>query len=147
MSHSKIRIVVACAIGVPGTILVGSLAAFAVILGIGSLLISPNPQSTPPPSWEHAAVMIIWGVAGVLGLIGFWAWVLSHRPLSRNRRRIIDSSVIVGVVAAAPLVISDTLYGVLAFLGCLAGIGILIDGHQSNPLLNPDARQETPRAG
>ena len=139
MSNGTIHALIAVVIGLPGTILIGALAGFAVILGIGSLLRTPMPHETPTPSLEILA-MIFWGIAGLFGLIGFWFWVLSQRPLSRNHRRIMDLFVFVGIVAAAPLVLAGPLYGGLAFLGCLTGIAILIDSRRTNYQVERDAK-------
>jgi len=75
------------------------------------------------------AAYFLWALLGVVGLGGFWIWVLA--PLrSRKRRILVGICIFAGVVAAIPWTVSGARagdwIGLLLAVTCLAGTVIAI---------------------
>ena len=46
---------------------------------------------------------LLWGIAGVVGLCGFWVWIFSRAPLSKRRCAFLTSLICVGIGAAVSI--------------------------------------------
>jgi hypothetical protein len=97
-------------VGVPVTIL----GAFYVVTGVMFSALALIEIDTTAGS-----VPLLWCIAGLLGLIGFWLWVF--QPPQPSKRQLVIHAVLValGVAAMAPLAVSDG--SILAIAGMLAG--------------------------
>lgn len=136
---------IAVLVGVPVTALYLPFAVIVIVAG-GAASLDAIPQG--PLKMLKAGALALWGFAGLVGLLGFWAWMFSRASISRSRRTVLAICIFIGVCAVFPLVGTVSyVYAALTALGC--AVGLIICGWLVLPNLplNPDARQEQPRAG
>jgi hypothetical protein len=138
------KTVIALLVGIPGTVLYLPLVLFVVYLGG----LSAADQLYGPLEIAKSGLLVLWGLAGFLGLAGFWYWVFLRPDTSRRRRLVAAACVFAGVCAVVPLLLGASwVYAGVAAAGCLVGIVVCLWLVLPNLPLNPDARQEQPRAG
>src|SRR5258706_3457509 len=154
LQHPAVRARIAVLIGIHGTITLGLFALFA--LGVGAFGI-PQSIFEAVSGNRHlgyvgeqtlmALLFLAWGAAGVLGMAGFWAWVLMRRPFSRKKQKVLTILVLCGVVAAAPLTIigGGGWYPIIAIVGCVTGVVLIADSVLSNYSLERTVRHRGPR--
>jgi hypothetical protein len=112
----------AITIGVLVTVAFGPWAAIFVYLSASRIYAANTP------------VFLLWGLAGVLGLAGFWAWVAMKEALADRTRIAVTSFLLVGIAAIAPLLfvrnmftaMPQALWAVLIVLAILSAVGIAI---------------------
>ena len=132
LESQPVRNVIAVAIGIPGTVVLGASA----ILVAGSGLVA-IPFALAEVIQGHRRISYIantllifaWGSAGVAGLVAFWAWVISNRPLSPRRRLLIGLGLAGGIAAASPFVVMvpEGWFSWLATVGCVTAALIIAD--------------------
>lgn len=143
--RALIKGTIAVLVGVPVTALYLPLVIIVIMLG-GAAGFEAIPQG--PLKTLEVGALALWGFAGLVGLLGFWAWVFSRTNISASRRIVLAICIFIGVCAVFPLAgVGSYVYVALAALGC--AVGLIICGWLVLPNLplNPDARQEQPRAG
>ena len=114
-------------VGVPFTIL----GAFYVITGVMFSALALIEIDT-----TAGILPLLWCLAGLMGLIGFWLWVFQPPQPSKRQLSIHAVLVALGVAAMAPLAISDG--SILAIAGMLAGAVVVAQPLLSNNTFEAD---------
>jgi hypothetical protein len=125
----RVRVVLGVLIGLPGMWL-GGLALFqaAIALFRIPLLVIDAARGYLRSDYVVAQIgwsmlLAVWGLAGVAGMIGFWLWTFSRRPVTPRRRRWLIGLLSVGIASAAAAAwIWPGIVAWFAFAGCVGGI-------------------------
>lgn len=129
----KVKAAIAVVAGIPGTVLFAPLLSVPLLTGARSLF---DWQSV-----QQGLLFFVWGLAGVIGLVGFWVWVFTRPPISQRRRVLLIASVLAGVCAVFPVTLGANIYvSSLAIFGTVTGLVICFWLVLPNSPLNPDAR-------
>jgi hypothetical protein len=133
---------IAIFVGLPGTVTLFPLAAMmslAAITGFASEIIEGRLQDV-----GGGLLLFAWSTAGVVGVLGFWAWIFAARRLSQRGRRIAAACVLAGIAAVSPLAFDGGWISMLAILGLIFGLLICRWLLRPGTLADPDG--PTPRA-
>ena len=126
-------------VGAPGTILFVPLAAFIAYSGSASTVdaLRGGPWSyTPAPTVGSGLLYLGWGIAGLLGLLGFWLWALQPAWVGKVAGRwLVAVLVAFGIAAMVPVAAALTynplqasVWSVFSVLGI--GTGLFVLYHQ-----------------
>ena len=130
---AKIKTAIAVVVGIPGTVFFTPLLAIPLLTGALSL---SDWQSV-----QQGLLLFLWGLAGAVGLVGFWFWVFTRPPITQRRRVLLTISVLAGVSAVSPITLGGNVYvSSLAMVGVVVGLIICLWLVLPNSPLNPDAR-------
>jgi hypothetical protein len=133
--------IIAIFLGLPTTVLLMPAVVFCLLTGGILVVVGFRDGSFGP-----AAKLFLWGLAGLVGLIGFWLWVFTKPGASRTRRFITAAFVLAGVCAVVPLVVATSVpYSALYSLPCAAGLLICLWVAIPAFPLNPDSPQRWQR--
>jgi hypothetical protein len=132
----RVRWALALALGVPGTAVYLPLAALMAFAGFSSAAdaLQGGPWNySPPPNLQQGVLYLAWGLAGTLGLLAFWIWVLQPRWLKRpGGKWLVATLLLAGVGSMLPVAAAllswppqFSVWSVLALLGILAGLLVL----------------------
>jgi hypothetical protein len=130
---------IAVLFGLPGTLLFVPVIALGIFTG-GMLLVEGS-------NLFGSAVTLGWGLAGLVGLAGFWAWVFLRDNPSAKGRIGIAACIFSGICAVVPFISGDGIFSFLAVLGSVAGLIICLWLLVPKLPLNPDSRKEQPPLG
>ncbi len=103
-------------VGTIGGMVTIFLAPWAATFAFVGLTMLPAP---------HAIVQLVWGIAGLLGLCGFWAWTFSKLPLSKQKRAVLTALICSGLGAAIASIVQFGVADIIAFvcvIGTLTGL-------------------------
>lgn len=137
--RTLVRAIFAVVVGVPGTLVFVPVIALALSVFLTGVLGAVMGYSAESGPMRGALLALAWGGAGVIGLIGFWAWVFMRRGTSRRGRTAIACCVGAGMCAVAPFALGGDLLGTLAVNGLVAGTAICAWLLFPRAPLNPDA--------
>lgn len=132
----RLRWALAILLGIPGTVLFFPLTALVAYAGMSSLFDALSQGGSAlvlTPQVRLGIINTVWGLAGVLGLCGFWLWVIEPRCLNaRSGRLLVSILVAAGVAAMAPVAVTllkdprqASYWLVLPILGIGAGVLVL----------------------
>ena len=120
---------IAVVLGLPGTVLFLPLLALGVVGGLLAIVqaLASETGSTISLVLLEVAPALTWGLAGLVGLMGFWAWVFVPESITARGRIVIALCVFVGVCSVAPFIFFPSLlHSALAALGTLLGMAICL---------------------
>lgn len=121
-----LRIALAVFVGVPGTLMLGSLATIAFYSGIRNAVAAltlAETQGNPLTELGAGAGLALWGFGGVLGFLGFWLWVFAPAAVYSGRTRPLLITIVSFGIIALILFLLKIGSGALSFL--YLGLGIL----------------------
>jgi hypothetical protein len=135
-ASKTLRWSLAVLVGVPGTLLFVPIAAFIAYSGSASAIeaLRGGPWShSPSPTVGLGLLYLGWGVAGLLGLLGFWSWVLQPAWAGTAIGRwFVTSFVALGIAAMVPVAraltynpIQVSVLSMFALLGITTGLFVL----------------------
>ena len=93
---------------------------------------------TGVPMFKQSPIPAIWGLAGLLGVAGFWTWACVRKPLSLPTRLLVTLCLICGTAAVSPML---ALAGDRALTGAvvvLTAVGVLVSVWLPNNALETD---------
>lgn len=126
-SNRALRLALAVIVGIPGTLMLGSLAGIAFYSGVRNAVAALGliaTQSNPLSELGAGAGLAMWGLAGVLGFLGFWLWVFAPAVIYGGRMRpLLITIVLFGIIA---LILFLIMFGGGALSLLYMGLGILI---------------------
>jgi hypothetical protein len=134
-----IKGLIAVLFGLPGTLLFVPVIALGIFTGGLLLLQGPN--------FFGSIVTLAWGVSGLVGLAGFWAWVFLRDNISAKGRIIIAACIFSGMCAVVPFISGEGIFSFLAVLGSVVGFIIFLWLLAPKLPLNPDSPMEQPPTG
>lgn len=120
--------VIAVAVGVVSTV---AWAPFAFMVSVGSALHSVN-------------LLTLWAGSGVLGLTGFWLWLFLAKLKFRGANTVVSVFIAAGILAMAPVALSNRLGFVLAIPAIAAGVFAILDMWLPNEQVQQSGRLHPP---
>lgn len=73
------------------------------------------------------SLLTLWAGSGVLGLTGFWLWLFLVKLKFRGATIVVSVCIAAGILAMAPLALSNRLGFVLAMPAIAAGVFAIVD--------------------
>ncbi|MBK8322873.1 MAG: hypothetical protein IPL06_09065 [Betaproteobacteria bacterium] len=115
-----VKLSAALLVGVPLTLLPAFFLAWGLFAGIEGLFAPPQVRAV-----EAGALTLMWSLAGILGILGFWAWIF----LARQARQKVRNLIAVTLAAGLASLLSAGLHaqgteGILFLAGGLVAIGV-----------------------
>jgi hypothetical protein len=130
---AKIRVLIAAFIGIPTTLLYGS------VIGVVLFLVHSTGQLR-----LKEFLFALWCLSGAGGLAGFWTWIFASRPMSKPIKLVISTLLICGECAAFFVVFGyseNVPQRMLALVSMVTGILIACWIWLPNFPINPDTQQ------
>jgi hypothetical protein len=121
--RNAFRILAATLVGVPVTAM--GIYFIVISAGLGALTWSEGP------AWL-GSLGLVFALAGAIGLIGFWRWVLRFDRQSRSERIACVVAMGMGVLAFMPVALAGN---VIAIAGVLISVGSIVIGLLPNNAL------------
>lgn len=127
------KLAAAAAVGIPVTLLLVVPALFVAALGAVGIVhvIAGTTSADDPGDAAFVTAWFAWGVAGVLGITGFWLWVFASDRWTARTRVLIAVLILLGTLSVLPLfgnidrgIAAEHL---LAVAGIIAGASAIYD--------------------
>ena len=116
---------IAICLGAIVTLKVGPLAVIGVVATWGQFARGP--------------AFALWPALGLAGLIGFWLWAFSKRPLRGGRRAAVSALIVVGIAVVAPFLFLGGILLAIAVMGIVAGVLALAEMWRPDRPVGQDA--------
>jgi len=115
-----VKLAAALLVGVPFTLLPAFYLAWGLFAGIEGVFAPPKVRAV-----EAGALTLMWSLGGILGILGFWAWIF----LARNARQKVRNLIAVTLAAGLASLLAASLppqgiEGWLFLTGGLVAIGV-----------------------
>ena len=115
-----VKLAAALLVGVPITLIPAFFLAWGFFAGIEGLFAPPKVRAV-----QAGALTLMWSLTGILGILGFWAWIF----LARNARQKVRNLIAVTLATGLASLLSAGLHGqgtegILFLAGGLVALGL-----------------------
>lgn len=144
----QVQLVFVVGVGAVATCTLGLVAALGVGLGVPAL-ITGVVSGFNSGNWRDLGPGLLtagWGGAGVVGLMGLWAWVV-RGSLEGRTGHLIRGAIVLGVVAAAPFVLMGGPAAAAVGVFIALALWVFVDGNRAGHALPSGAVASAQRSG
>ena len=115
-----VKLAAALLAGLPLTLLPAFYLAWGLFAGIEGVIAPPQGRAV-----QAGALTLMWSLAGILGIAGFWAWIFLARNARQKVRNLIAVSLVAGIACLASAAFPPPSgEGILLALGALLALAV-----------------------
>ncbi len=115
-----VKLAAALFAGLPLTLLPAFYLAWGLLAGAEGVFAPPQGRAV-----QAGALTLLWSLAGILGIAGFWAWVFLARNARQKVRNLIAVLLVAGIACLASAAFpSPSAAGILLALGAFLALAV-----------------------